>query len=111
MGDEAKVLSFPQASKVGKLPRRAKNKDVRSREYLTEQEVELLVNAARKTGRHGHRDATLIIEDNSSIDSSPLAAGIALHALDTLGATINAIHIFYLLSGHHRILIRILIVV
>ncbi len=61
MGDNAKVLSFPQTSKMGKLPKRAKNKEVRSREYLTEQEVELLMNAARKTGRHGHRDATLIL--------------------------------------------------
>ncbi|MBT7951825.1 MAG: tyrosine-type recombinase/integrase [Gammaproteobacteria bacterium] len=46
---------------MGKLPKRLKNKDVRSREYLTEQEVELLMSAARKTGRHGHRDATLIL--------------------------------------------------
>lgn len=61
MGDNAKVLSFPQASKMGKLPRRAKNKDLRSREYLTEPEVESLMNTARKTGRHGHRDATLIL--------------------------------------------------
>jgi len=61
MGDNASVLSFPQTSKMGKLPRRAKNKDVRTREYLTEQEVELLMNAARKIGRHGHRDATLIL--------------------------------------------------
>jgi hypothetical protein len=43
-------------------PKRLKNKDVRCREYLTEQEVELLMNAARKTGRHGHRDATLTLE-------------------------------------------------
>ena len=57
----ADVISFPQTSKMGKLPRRPKNKEVRSREYLTEQEVELLINTARKTGRHGHRDATLIL--------------------------------------------------
>ncbi len=61
MGDKAEVLSFPQPSKTGKLPTRSTNKEVRTREYLTEQEVELLVNAARKTGRHGHRDATLIL--------------------------------------------------
>ncbi len=46
---------------MGKLPKRPKNKDVRTREYLTEQEVESLIDAARKTGRHGHRDATLIL--------------------------------------------------
>ena len=61
MGVKADVITFPQTPKMGKLPKRQKNKDVRSREYLTEQEVELLMNAVRKTGRHGHRDATLIL--------------------------------------------------
>ena len=40
MGDNARVLSFPQTPKMGKLPKRTKNKDLRTREYLTEQEVE-----------------------------------------------------------------------
>ena len=61
MDNRAEVLSFPQTSKTGKLPKRSKNKDVRKREYLTEQEVEMLMDSARKTGRHGHRDATLIL--------------------------------------------------
>jgi len=61
MGVKAEIITFPQPSKMGKLPKRQKNNDLRSREYLTEQEVELLMNAARKTGRHGHRDATLIL--------------------------------------------------
>ena len=61
MGAKAEVVAFPQTSKMGKLPKRHKNKDVRTREYLTEQEVDLLIGAAKKTGRHGHRDATLII--------------------------------------------------
>ena len=61
MDDRAEVLPFPQTSKTGKLPKRSKNKDVRTREYLTEQEVEMLMDAARKIGRHGHRDATLIL--------------------------------------------------
>ena len=34
---------------------------MRSREYLTEAEVGKLMKAARATGRHGHRDATLIL--------------------------------------------------
>ncbi len=55
------VQYLNQASFTGKLPKRQKNKDVRSREYLTEEEVELLIEAARDTGRHGHRDATLIL--------------------------------------------------
>ena len=43
------------------LPRRRENKDVRSREYLTNKEVDQLMDAARKTGQHGHRDASLIL--------------------------------------------------
>ena len=51
-----------QASKNGKLElRRPKNKDVRPREYLTDAEVERLRKAAAKTGRHRHRDSTLIL--------------------------------------------------
>ena len=61
MDNRAELLSFPQTSKTGKLPIRQNNKDVRTREYLTEQEVDMLMDAARKTGRHGHRDFTLIL--------------------------------------------------
>ena len=51
-----------QASFSGKLDiQKPKNKDVRPREYLTEAEVERLMKAAAKTGRHGHRDSTLIL--------------------------------------------------
>ena len=42
-------------------PRRVRNKDVRSREYLTDKEVKQLMVAAKSIGRHGHRDATLIL--------------------------------------------------
>ncbi len=42
-------------------PRRVANKDRRSREFLTANEVEKLMRAASLTGRHGHRDATLIL--------------------------------------------------
>lgn len=31
------------------------------RQYLTEREVEMLCDAARKRGRYGHRDATMIL--------------------------------------------------
>jgi type 1 fimbriae regulatory protein FimB/type 1 fimbriae regulatory protein FimE len=40
--------------------RRAKNRDLRTREYLTAQEVEALMAAARQN-RHGQRDATMIL--------------------------------------------------
>lgn len=55
------VIPLPQTSFTGKLPIKPKNKDVRSREYLTQDEVNKLIKAARKTGRHGHRDATAIL--------------------------------------------------
>src|SRR5262249_44466785 len=41
-------------------PTRLPNADLRTREYLTEAEVERLMNAARKN-RWGHRDATMIL--------------------------------------------------
>jgi len=42
-------------------PRKPKNADVRSREHLTPGEVDQLMAAAGKLGRHGHRDKTLIL--------------------------------------------------
>ena len=46
----------------GKVPPlRRKNKDLRSREYLTTEEVDQLATAARSIGRHGHRDMTIIV--------------------------------------------------
>ena len=46
----------------GKVPpRRLPNKARRSREHLSEKEVGALLDAAKKSGRHGHRDATLIL--------------------------------------------------
>jgi type 1 fimbriae regulatory protein FimB/type 1 fimbriae regulatory protein FimE len=42
-------------------PPKPKNADRRTREYLTSAEVDQLMRAARRVGRHGHRDATLIL--------------------------------------------------
>ena len=42
-------------------PRKPKNAERRSREFLTPLEVEAIMNAAEKLGRHSHRDATLIL--------------------------------------------------
>jgi type 1 fimbriae regulatory protein FimE len=42
-------------------PRRVRNAARRPREYLTVKEVGLLMETARKRGRHGHRDATVIL--------------------------------------------------
>jgi type 1 fimbriae regulatory protein FimE len=43
------------------LPRRQPNSAYRQREYLTESEVERLIEAARKRGRNGPRDAAAIL--------------------------------------------------
>ena len=46
----------------GKVPPpRKTNKEVRSREYLSGNEIDRLMVAAKSLGRHGHRDATLIL--------------------------------------------------
>ena len=42
-------------------PKRRRNAEVRSREYLTPDEVQKLIDAAKSVGRHGQRDATLIL--------------------------------------------------
>src|ERR1700730_3274882 len=42
-------------------PRRTSNASRRSREYLTPDEVEKLLKASAKAGRHGERDRTLIL--------------------------------------------------
>ena len=44
----------------GKVSRKP-YKDIRSREYLTADELDKLMAAAKNTGRHGHRDRTLIL--------------------------------------------------
>jgi integrase len=54
-----KVVS-PTTVKRTVTPRRRRNGDLRTREYLTEHEVERLI-AAAKRNRHGHRDATTIL--------------------------------------------------
>ena len=41
-------------------PKRKPNADLRTREYLTDREVEMLSEAA-KTNRWGHRDATMVL--------------------------------------------------
>lgn len=59
------VLQFPiKATPITvnrKVPLRLKNVDYRSREYLTEDEVDQLMSTAGRVGRHGHRDSTLIL--------------------------------------------------
>jgi integrase len=53
-------LVTPATVKRTVTPRRRPNGDIRTREYLTEAEVEKLINAAKRN-RHGHRDATMVL--------------------------------------------------
>ncbi len=56
------TTSSTQNGKVGPSPPpRQTNAQRRSREYLTGEEVAALMSAAGRTGRHGHRDKTLIL--------------------------------------------------
>ena len=53
-------LIAPTAEKRTVTPTRRKNSDLRTREYLTVNEVEKLI-AAAKRNRYGHRDATMVL--------------------------------------------------
>ncbi len=53
-------LITPDIKKRTVVLRRPKNRELRTREYLTRREVETLMEAARRN-RYGHRDATLIL--------------------------------------------------
>ena len=71
----AKILAFDGKQTdtpdniLRKVPGRPKNSDVRTREYLSLEEVEALMKAAGNTGRHPHRD-------RSSASRSTAALGI-----------------------------------
>jgi type 1 fimbriae regulatory protein FimB/type 1 fimbriae regulatory protein FimE len=60
MGNTHLKLVTPTIEKRTVMPRRAKNADLRTREYLTEHEIEALMAAARQN-RYGHRDASMIL--------------------------------------------------
>lgn len=53
-------VSFRESS-IGRPPRKLPNAQRRSREFLTPDEVIKLQDAAGRVGRHGHRDATIIL--------------------------------------------------
>jgi integrase len=60
MGNPHLRLVMPATVNRTVTPRRAKNSELRSREYLTADEIENLMASARQN-RHGHRDATMIL--------------------------------------------------
>lgn len=56
------IITFPQSPKMGKRPpKRLPNSSRRTREYLTQEEVAAMIAAAKKSPRHGERDAALIL--------------------------------------------------
>ena len=57
LGSEARSCASP----LNRPPPRATNSSVRSREYLTPAEVEAMLEASKSSGRHGQRDAALIL--------------------------------------------------
>lgn len=61
MGLAVKAIPLDKHSLSGKLARRPINAELRSREYLTEAELQSLQKAAASQGHHDHRDATLIL--------------------------------------------------
>ena len=46
---------------MGKPPKKMKNIDRRSREYLTPKEIDKLIRESKKVGRYGKRDSTMIL--------------------------------------------------
>ena len=63
------LIFSAQASFMGKLaimprtapPKKVANLEQRTREHLFPQEVEAMIKAAKRVGRHGHRDSTLVL--------------------------------------------------
>jgi hypothetical protein len=60
MAKEHLKLVTPATVKRTVAPKRLPNRDLRTREHLTEAEVERLMDAARGN-RHGNRDATMVL--------------------------------------------------
>ncbi len=64
----AKILAFAASLEESPIllngqtpPKRVRNADVRTREYLTPDEVNALMKATKTMGRHSHRNETLIL--------------------------------------------------
>jgi type 1 fimbriae regulatory protein FimB/type 1 fimbriae regulatory protein FimE len=52
---------IPLSPVKNNLPRRLTNAEVGSRQYLTSIAIDALMRSAKSTGRHRHRDGTLIL--------------------------------------------------
>src|SRR5438067_10686491 len=61
MSDPARTTEIGTVAWRPAPPKRQKNAETRPREYLTEAEVDRLIKAARKRGRWGYRNATMLL--------------------------------------------------
>ena len=55
-----KLVTSTAVKRTVVMPKRPPNAELRTREYLTEAEIERVMEAA-KSNRHGHRDATMVL--------------------------------------------------
>ena len=55
------IVLTPSTVKRTITPRRPPNAELRTREHLTDSEVEALIEAARSSNREGHRDALMVL--------------------------------------------------
>jgi integrase len=84
----APAIENGQVDNLRYPPRRRRNSEVRSREYLTAGEVEQMIEAA-KGGRWGHRDSTmLLIAFRHGLRASELV-GLRWEAIDFNQATLH----------------------
>src|ERR1035437_4379787 len=77
-------LVTPTTKKRAVTPRRQPNNELRSREYLTETEVEKLIEAA-KDNRYGHRDATMLLVASGSTRSPSKPQPVLTHVCPSYG--------------------------
>jgi site-specific recombinase XerD len=96
-------LVAPTSKNQNLTPRRRPNRELRTREHLTTDEVERLIEAA-KTNRNGHRDATMVLlafrhalraatcagTKSTSIRPSCTSVGTAAHRARTLDIKAHA---------------------
>ena len=61
MSDPARNTEIGTVVRRHAPPKRQKNAKIRPREYLTQAEIDRLMKAARKRGRWGYRNATMIL--------------------------------------------------
>lgn len=71
------------------MPKRQRNESLRPREYLTPSEVAAVIDAARKVGRHGQRDASLLLVAYRHALRVSELVGLQWAQVDLKGATLH----------------------